>query len=63
LDADASGAMGTCESVTGSRIRTPGKTDCSNTSSAMKTFTAEELQATGEIDMNKALRTLDPSIR
>jgi hypothetical protein len=57
------GGLGTCEQVTGSRIRNPERTDCEPTGYPFKSFSRDELQATGEIDLIDALRQLDPAFQ
>jgi len=52
-----------CENVTGSRIRTRGRSDCAPVGYPFKNFTAEEIEATGQTDLNQALRQMDPAFR
>ena len=51
-----------CEQVTGSRIR-PKTTDCTSLGYPYRSYSAEELQGTGEIDLVEALRQIDPAFR
>lgn len=52
-----------CEMNTGSRIR-PQKADgCKPVKQPYRTYTQEELQRTGSIDLGEALRQLDPIFR
>jgi hypothetical protein len=53
-----------CEQVTGSRIKPRDATSCEKSSNQRyRSFTAEELQQTGSIDLAEALRKLDPAFR
>jgi hypothetical protein len=49
-----------CENISGSRIRPSLAEGCRSASGPLRTFTQEDLQRTGEIDLNQALRKLDP---
>jgi Ni/Co efflux regulator RcnB len=49
-----------CTYVTGSRIRHDPPVDCDQSTSNLRTYTAEDLQNTGQIDIGDALRWLDP---
>lgn len=51
-----------CGEITGTRIRS-NLNDCEPVGVPLKSFTAEELQSTGELDMVEALRQLDPAFR
>lgn len=52
-----------CDRVTGSIIRPSAKRECKSASSQpMRTYTQEDIQRTGEMDVANALRKLDPSI-
>ena len=58
-----------CQVVTGSRIHVSkpkkdadGKCE-SKSSSAMRSYSREEIERTGEMNLDNALRNLDPSIR
>jgi hypothetical protein len=50
-----------CEKVTGSRVR-PSSRDCASTK-PFRTYTADDLERTGEMNMSDALRKLDPIFR
>jgi len=57
-----------CETVTGSRIKSakPAKDKsgkCAATASPTRTYTKDDIEMTGETDLNEALRKLDPSFR
>ncbi len=57
-----------CETVTGSRIKAAKPTKdksgkCTTSSSPMRTYTKDDIEMTGETDLNEALRKLDPSFR
>jgi hypothetical protein len=53
-----------CAEVTGSRIKPTKTGDCQTVSNRpIRTYTSEELQNTGEMDLASALKSLDPSIR
>jgi hypothetical protein len=55
-----------CQQLTGSRIR-PSKTDspktntCKQSSNALRSYSSEDLQSTGETNLAEALRKLDPT--
>lgn len=49
-----------CEYISGSRMRPSQAEGCRTASGPLRVFTQEDLQRTGEIDMNEALRKLDP---
>ena len=49
-----------CAYVTGSRIKHDPPVDCDQSTSNLRTYTAEDLQNTGQIDIGDALRWLDP---
>jgi hypothetical protein len=49
-----------CEYISGSRMRPSLADGCRTASGPLRVFTQEDLQRTGEIDMNQALRKLDP---
>jgi uncharacterized membrane protein len=51
-----------CEQVTGSRIR-PKNSDCTSPGYPYRSYSAEQLQGTGEIDLVEALRRIDPAFR
>jgi hypothetical protein len=54
----------TCGQVTGTRIKSPKQADCVKVSNRpIRSYSAEDLQNTGETDLAAALRQLDPSIR
>ena len=52
-----------CSQVTGSRIRSSTRKDCEPLGQPFRSYSAEELQSTGEMDLSEALRQLDPSFR
>lgn len=62
LDGDQA-ALEQCEMVTGSRIRPRDTADCEAIGYALKRYTAEQIQATGEADLYDALRMLDPAFQ
>ena len=49
-----------CENVSGTRILPNPKNACRSAIQPMRTYTKEDLDRTGEIDMAEALRKLDP---
>jgi hypothetical protein len=49
-----------CEYISGSRMRPSLAEGCRTASGPLRVFSQEDLQRTGEIDMNQALRKLDP---
>lgn len=51
-----------CDQVTGSRIRGPARANCEPLG-PFRSYSAEELQSTGEMDLSEALRQLDPTFR
>lgn len=56
-----------CDQVTGSRIRSGSRagsgTACEPVGHPFRSYSAEELQSTGEMDLSEALRQLDPAFR
>jgi hypothetical protein len=52
-----------CDQVTGSRIRSATRKHCEPVGQPMRSYSAEELRSTGEMDLSEALRQLDPSFR
>lgn len=52
-----------CEAATGSRIRGTAKENCSPVGYPIKSYSSDDLNSTGSIDLAEALRTLDPGIR
>jgi hypothetical protein len=53
-----------CETVTGSRIRAAQTaTGCDTRTKPFRTYTQEDLERTGDIDLTEALRKLDPIFR
>jgi hypothetical protein len=52
-----------CAEVIGSRIRSPERGDCAPIGYSYKSFSAEELDATGVVGLGDALRALDPAMR
>ena len=61
-DPERVAGAGECEQVTGSRIR-PKNSDCTSLGYPYRSYSAEELQGTGEIDLVEALRQIDPAFR
>jgi hypothetical protein len=58
------GALEQCDKPTGSIIRPKVKDGCKPTGSlATRTYSKEDIERTGEFDLNEALRKLDPSFR
>ena len=53
-------AKAKCAYVTGSRIRHDPPVDCDQSTANVRTYTAEDLQNTGQIELGDALRWLDP---
>ncbi len=49
-----------CVPVSGTRIRPSPATGCRSSVQPMRTYTQEDIQRTGQIDLNQALRMLDP---
>lgn len=54
-------ALQECRQVTGSRIRT--REQCEPVGYPFQSFSAEDLQGTGQIDLNQALRQLHPAFQ
>jgi hypothetical protein len=56
-----------CEQVTGSRIRPASRSgnaaDCEPMGHPFRSYSAEDLQSTGEMNLSDALRQLDPAFR
>jgi hypothetical protein len=50
-----------CQGSTGSRIKPAKPADCKASKYALRTYSSDELQRTGEIDLTEALRKLDPA--
>jgi hypothetical protein len=50
-----------CDSTTGSRLKS--SRSCTPSTSATRTYSAEQLQDTGKMETAEALRTLDPTVR
>jgi hypothetical protein len=63
LTASNETALEQCEPSIGTRIRSSNPTDCGTSTSPTKTFSADEIRATGEFDLAEALRRLDPTFR
>jgi hypothetical protein len=61
-DTDGS-ALEQCDQITGSRIRGRDPGRCEPVGHPFRSYTAEELALTGEIDLVEALRQLDPSFQ
>jgi hypothetical protein len=51
-----------CTQTTATRIRSKDRNDC-QTASATKSFSADEIQSTGELNLSDALRRLDPTFQ
>lgn len=63
-EAKAEKPVAACKQVTGSRIKPRDASRCDKSSSQpWRSYSADELQQTGEIDMAEALRKLDPAFR
>jgi hypothetical protein len=52
-----------CEYVSGSRIRPKTEQDCRSAFGPLRSYSKEDLDRTGEMDLNQALRALDPIFR
>lgn len=52
-----------CEQSSGSRIRSTPATGCRTSAGLLRTYTQEDIQRTGETDINEALRKIDPIFR
>jgi hypothetical protein len=63
LTASNETALEQCEQSIGTRIRSRNPADCGTSASPTKTFSADEIRATGEMDLTEALRKLDPTFR
>lgn len=57
-------AVKRCEAVTGSRIQPVVAADeaCERATPGVRSYSREELESTGRIDLDEALSVLDPSI-
>lgn len=53
----------TCADVSGTRIRPNPAQGCRSAFGPLRAYTQEDLQRTGETDLNQALRKLDPIFR
>jgi hypothetical protein len=62
-DASRPAKARTCASVSGTRIRPNPAHGCRSAIGPMRVYTQEDLLRTGEIDINEALRKLDPIFR
>lgn len=60
---DAGEVLEQCDQVTGSRIRNPERTGCTPVGYPFKSISAEAIEATGDIDLVEALRSIDPSFQ
>jgi hypothetical protein len=49
-----------CDNVTGTRIRPSRSNNCASAARPFRTYTQEELERTGEVDLSEALRKIDP---
>lgn len=56
-----SAAAEQCQENTGSRIRATKAGSCRPSMLALRSYSSDDLQRTGEIDMAQALRKLDPA--
>lgn len=56
-------AKAQCESVTATRIRPSPKDGCKSAATPSRSYSREEIERTGEIDMGEALRKIDPIFR
>jgi hypothetical protein len=57
-------SLTSCERVTGSRIQMAQRDGkCEPVGQAFKSYSADELASTGEMDLVEALRQLDPAFR
>lgn len=61
--ADGTEATPQCEQLTGTRIRVKDRRECEATGLGLKSYSADELRRTGEIDVVEALRQLDPTFQ
>ena len=63
-DAAQAPAVKRCEAVTGSRIQpvVAAGESCERVTLGVRSYSREELQATGRVDVDEALSVLDPSI-
>lgn len=52
-----------CQSVTGSRIQDAHREKCEPVGYPFRSYSRDELDATGEIDIGEALRQIDPTFR
>jgi hypothetical protein len=52
-----------CPAVSGSHIRPRKENDCKTNVGPLRSYSQEDLQRTGEIDVADALRKLDPIFR
>jgi hypothetical protein len=52
-----------CDHVTGSRIRPSAARNCESSVRPFRSYSAEELQQAGEINLDEALRKIDPVFR
>lgn len=63
-EAKAEKPVAECTQVTGSRIKARNAASCDRLANRpFRSYSAERLQETGEIDMADALRKLDPAFR
>jgi hypothetical protein len=60
---DAAAPAQCAQQYTGSRIRSSDATKCAPQGYPSRSYSAEELATTGEMDMSEALRKLDPTFR
>jgi hypothetical protein len=53
-----------CKAATGTRIRPKKQTSCEKAANLpLRSYSAEELQSTGHIDLVEALRELNPAVQ
>lgn len=60
---DEAGAAAACTQVTGSRIQSSQRAHCEPVGYPFRSFTRQQLEATGQIDLVEALRQLNPAFR
>jgi hypothetical protein len=60
VDAKTKKAEPKCESTATTRIRKMKSSDCAKDAVGARTYSKEELERTGEIEVGEALRKLDP---
>jgi hypothetical protein len=63
VDGKSEDTRAKCEYVTGSRIRHVPPVDCEYATPGLRSYSADDIANTGQIDMSEALRWLDPRLR